>query len=102
MRSRELHGRITQLHRGFRMRHCFRFWHLFAARNRKLRAAWASAAVSQVSREAALTCPTQMPHRSQTPMQIEALIRYSFSCLKANWQQAKMQRRLKASAFRCA
>lgn len=49
MRSVELRQRISQLHRGFRLRHCFQFWHLFAARNRKLRAAWASAAVSQVS-----------------------------------------------------
>lgn len=33
-RSRELAGRIMLLHRGFRLRHCFRFWHFFTMRNK--------------------------------------------------------------------
>jgi hypothetical protein len=32
-RTAELMTRIQQLHRGFRMRHCFNFWRHFTARN---------------------------------------------------------------------
>ncbi len=46
MRSRELHTRIAQLHRGFRMRHCFQFWHGFAARNRRVHPRVTAAAVA--------------------------------------------------------
>lgn len=76
-RSCELGRRVEQLHRGFRVRYCFRFWRFFTERNRKMRLAWISAAAEQ----------------------IEQVMRYSLHCLMANWQEAKSRRRVRANVF---
>lgn len=77
-RSRELHSRVEQLHRGFRMRHCFRFWHFFTQRNARMRRAWVGAASAQ----------------------IEDMMRYALNCLKANWQMARTRRRVRGVVFK--
>jgi hypothetical protein len=63
---------------GTRLGYCFNYWRKFAARNRKMRAAWVSAAA----------------------VQIEEALRYSVNALKANWQYARYRRRIITTVFR--
>lgn len=77
-RTRDLTARIAQLHRTFRLSYCFRWWHTFVARNKKLRKAWSGAAAKQ----------------------IEALLRYSLNAMKANWRYASYRRKTRTVVLR--
>ncbi|GIL80819.1 hypothetical protein Vretifemale_9870, partial [Volvox reticuliferus] len=76
-RSRELHSRMVQLHKGFRVRHFFDFWLFFTRRNKRMREAWYSTAAHH----------------------IEAILRNAVNAFKANLAEGRRLRRVKRAVF---
>ncbi|KAF5841438.1 hypothetical protein DUNSADRAFT_12882 [Dunaliella salina] len=77
-RSKHLEARIPKLHWNFHVRQCFQFWYFFTARNKRMRLAFMASAAYQ----------------------IEIILRQCVNGLKANWQQARLYRRMRKNVLR--